>query len=178
MPDLAVFGKAIANGYPMALIGGKQRLMDFFNHPDPSKRVLLAGTYNAHPVPTAAAIATIERLLMNGGEVYRHVERLGDAMQQGIEQIMRTAGHCAVVARQGSAFCIYFMDHAPKDWHDIAEHHDFALDSGMRRNLIERGVYFFPAAVKQCSISAAHTEKDISFTLEQIEQAVAQTANS
>jgi len=25
MPDLAVFGKAVANGYPMAVIGGKQR---------------------------------------------------------------------------------------------------------------------------------------------------------
>ena len=49
MPDLAVFGKAVANGYPIAVIGGKRRLMDFFVHSDPSKRVLLAGTYNAHP---------------------------------------------------------------------------------------------------------------------------------
>jgi glutamate-1-semialdehyde 2,1-aminomutase len=179
MPDLAVFGKAVANGYPMAVIGGKQRLMDFFIHADPKKRVLLAGTYNAHPLPTAAAIATIERLLMNDGEVYRHVEILGDQIQRGIEQITRAAGLCAVVARQGSAFCVYFMDHEPKDWHDIAEHHDFALDTKMRRNLIEQGVYFFPAAVKQCSISAAHTEGDISFTLEQIEQALARaTAGS
>jgi hypothetical protein len=30
-------------------------LMDLFTDPDPSKRVLLAGTYNGHPVPTAAA---------------------------------------------------------------------------------------------------------------------------
>jgi glutamate-1-semialdehyde 2,1-aminomutase len=176
MPDLAVFGKAVANGYPMAVIGGKQRLMDLFVHADPSKRVLLAGTYNAHPLPTAAAIATIERLLMNDGEVYRHVESLGDQMQRGIEQITRAAGQCAVVARQGSAFCIYFMDHEPKDWHDIAEHHDFALDTKMRRHLIEQGVYFFPAAVKQCSISAAHTEEDISFTLEQIKRALARDA--
>ena len=173
MPDLAVFGKAVANGYPMAVIGGKRRLMDFFVHPDLSKRVLLAGTYNAHPVPTIAAISTIERLLMNDGEVYRHVEALGDQMQRGIEQIMRSAGLCAVVARQGSAFCIYFMDHEPKDWHDLAEHHNFALDTKMRKNLIEQGVYFFPLAVKQCSISAAHTKEDVQFTLEQIQQALA-----
>jgi len=177
MPDLAVFGKAVANGYPMAVIGGKRSLMDFFVHSDPSKRVLLAGTYNAHPLPTAAAIATIERLLMNDGEVYRHVESLGAQMQRGIEQIMRAASLCAVVARQGSAFCIYFMDHEPKDWHDVAEHHDFALDTKMRRNLIERGVYFFPVAVKQCSISAAHTKEDIAFTLEQIKQALALALN-
>jgi glutamate-1-semialdehyde 2,1-aminomutase len=177
MPDLAVFGKAVANGYPMAVIGGKRQLMDFFVHPDLSKRVLLAGTYNAHPVPTIAAISTIERLLMNDGEVYRHVETLGDQMQRGIEQIIRSAGLCAVVARQGSAFCIYFMDHAPKDWHDLAEHHNFALDTKMRRNLIEQGVYFFPLAVKQCSISAAHTKEDVQFTLEQIQQALARATN-
>lgn len=176
-PDLAVFGKAIANGYPMAVIGGKRRLMDFFVHPDLSKRVLLAGTYNAHPVPTIAAVSTIERLLMNDGEVYRHVETLGDQMQRGIEQIMRSAGLCAVVARQGSAFCIYFMDHEPKDWHDLAEHHNFALDTKMRKNLIEQGVYFFPLAIKQCSISAAHTKEDVQFTLEQIQQALAKAAN-
>jgi glutamate-1-semialdehyde 2,1-aminomutase len=177
MPDLAVFGKAVANGYPMAVIGGKRRLMDFFVHPDLSKRVLLAGTYNAHPVPTIAAISTIERLLMNDGEVYRHVETLGDKVQRGIEQIMRAAGICAVVARQGSAFCIYFMDHEPKDWHDLAEHHDFAFDARMRKDLVEQGIYFFPTPVKQCSISAAHTEEDIVFTLEQIEQALARAAN-
>jgi len=177
MPDLAVFGKAVANGYPIAVIGGKRRLMDFFVHPDVSKRVLLAGTYNAHPVPTIAAISTIERLLMNDSEVYRHVENLGDQMQRGIEQIMRTAGICAVVARQGSAFCLYFMDHEPKDWHDLAQHHNFALDTKMRKNLIEQGVYFFPLAVKQCSISAAHTKEDVQFTLEQIQQALARATN-
>jgi glutamate-1-semialdehyde 2,1-aminomutase len=91
LPYLAVFGKAVANGYPMAVIGGKRRLMDFFVHPDLSKRVLLAGTYNAHPVPTIAAISTIERLLMDDGEVYRHVETLGDQMQRGIEQVQKPA---------------------------------------------------------------------------------------
>jgi glutamate-1-semialdehyde 2,1-aminomutase len=176
MPDLVVFGEAVANGYPIAVHAGKRRLMDFFVHSDPSKHVLLAGTYNAHPLPTSAAIATIERLLMNDGEVYRHVETLEDRMQRGIEQIVSASGLCAVVARQGSAFCIYFMDHEPKDWHDLAEHHNFALDTRMRKNLIEQGIYFFPVPV-QCSISAAHTENDIVLTLEQIKQALARAAN-
>ena len=98
-------------------------------------------------------------------------------VQRGIEQIMRAAGICAVVARQGSAFCIYFMDHEPKDWHDLAEHHDFVLDTKMRKNLIEQGVYFFPLAAKQWSISAAHTKEDVQFTLEQVQQALARATN-
>lgn len=94
-------------------------------------------------------------------------------MQRGIEQIVSAAGLCAAVARQGSAFCIYFMDHEPKDWHDLAEHHDFAQDTSMRKNLIEQGIYFFPMPSKQCSISAAHTEEDIALTLEQIKLVLA-----
>jgi len=168
-PDLVTFGKALANGYPIAVLGGKKELMDWFVHPDPSKRVLLAGTYNAHPVPTAAAIATMERLLMNGGEVYRHVERLGKKMQDGLDEILRALSLEAVVARQGSAFCVYFMDHCPRDWHDLAASHDFSLDQQLRVALISRGIYCFPTATKQCSISFAHTEDDIEFTLEQIQ---------
>jgi glutamate-1-semialdehyde 2,1-aminomutase len=167
-PDLVVFGKAVANGYPIAVLGGKRDLMDWFVHPDLSRRVLLAGTYNAHPVPTVAAIATIERLLMNDGEVYQKVDRLGQKVQSGLERIFENVGVKAVVARQGSAFCIYFMDHLPKDWHDLAAHHDFVLDQKLRLALIDHEVYFFPTAVKQCSISFAHNEADIEFTLEQI----------
>ncbi|MCW5978599.1 MAG: aminotransferase class III-fold pyridoxal phosphate-dependent enzyme [Bryobacteraceae bacterium] len=175
-PDLAVYGKAIANGYPMAIIGGRRDLMDYFVHPEPSKRVLLAGTYNAHPVPTAAAIATIERLQMNGGEAYRHVEALGRQMEDGLCGIFRRSGVEAVVARQGSAFCVYFMDHLPVDWHDLAAHHDSAFDEAMRRALIEEGVYFFPLATKQCSISVAHTREDVTFTLEAVERVLRKLA--
>jgi glutamate-1-semialdehyde 2,1-aminomutase len=80
----------------------------------------------------------------------------------------------AVVARQGSAFCIYFMDHCPKDWHDLAKNNDFAFDDEMRRTLIERGIYFFPQATKQCSISAAHSERDIEVTLDEVEESLAE----
>jgi len=167
-PDLVVYGKAVANGYPIAVLGGKKHLMDWFVHPDPAKRVLLASTYNAHPVPTAAAIATLERLLMNDGEVYRHVEALGERMEQGVLAILQKSCEKAVVARQGSAFCIYFMDHCPKDWHDLAANHNFDLDNKMRQELIPRGVYFFPMATKQCSISFAHSADDIDQTLRQL----------
>jgi glutamate-1-semialdehyde 2,1-aminomutase len=164
-PDLAVYGKAVANGYPIALLGGREEWMNWIVHPDLSKRVLIAGTYNAHPVPTAAAIATIERLLLNDGEVYRHVESLGALMQQGLEGLVSRLGMKAVMARQGSAFALYFMDHCPRDWHDLAENHSFSQDERMRRELIECGVYYFPLAAKQCSISFAHTREDIEATL-------------
>lgn len=168
-PDLVVFGKAVANGYPMAVLGGRRDLMNWYVHPDPNQRVLLSGTYNAHPVPTAAAIATIERLLMNDGEVYTRLESLGAELQSQLEEVFERLSMRAVVARQGSALCIYFMDHEPEDWHDLATNHDFEFDVLMRKALIEEGVYFFPVATKQCSISLAHSKEDLAITVEKIE---------
>lgn len=171
-PDLVVYGKAVANGYPIAVVGGRKDLMDLFVSPDPAKRVLLAGTYNAHPVPTVAAIATIQRLGENDGAIYRHLEGLGERLQQGLEILYRKAGIDAVVARQGSAFCTYFMDHLPVDWHDLAKHHNSALDAALRKELLERGVYYFQLPMKQCSLSAAHTLEDVDLTLKAVEESL------
>ena len=175
-PDLVVYGKALANGYPMAAIGGKSDLMRYFVHPEARQRVLLAGTYNGHPVPTAAAIATIETLLDSDGAAYRVLETLGQRLASGLSRILSTAGITGTLARQGSAFCLYFMDHEPVDWHDLAGNHDFQRDTAMRRELIERGIYLFPLAVKQGSISLAHTAADIDATLEAWEQTLADAA--
>lgn len=171
-PDLSTFGKAIANGYPMGAVGGRAEIMNLFDHPDPDKRVLIAGTYNGHPVPTAAAIATMEVLRRDRDVLYPRLDALGARIQAGLEALFRRHGVKAVVARQGSAFCAYFMDHLPENWYDLASHHDMAFDLRYRRALIRRGVYQFPLPTKQGSLSAAHTEADVDFTLDATEAAL------
>ena len=64
-PDLVTYGKAVANGFPLALLGGKREYMDYIMHPDAGRRPLVSGTYNGHPVAVTAAIRTIEYLLAN-----------------------------------------------------------------------------------------------------------------
>ncbi|HEV2473248.1 MAG TPA: aminotransferase class III-fold pyridoxal phosphate-dependent enzyme, partial [Chthonomonadales bacterium] len=169
-PDLSLFGKAIANGFAIGAIAGKREIMQQFSHPNPARRVLIAGTYNAHPVPVAAAIATLEKLIREGDKIYAHLETLGSRLELGLHSLLLHAGVQAVVARQGSAFCAYFMDHAPVDWHDIAAHHNMEYDIAYRRALIEEGIYHFPIAAKQGSISAAHSDADIDQTLEATER--------
>ncbi|GIW78626.1 MAG: glutamate-1-semialdehyde 2,1-aminomutase [Gemmatales bacterium] len=164
-PDLSVFGKAIANGYPIGAIGGKEEIMNLFDAADETRRVLIAGTYNGHPVPVAAAIATIEKLKNQENTIYSKLETLGKRMEDGLLSLCRDLGITACVGRQGSAFCLYFMDHHPDNWHDLAEHHDMAKDLQYRRALIDRGVYHFPLPTKQGSISASHTPDDIDETL-------------
>jgi glutamate-1-semialdehyde 2,1-aminomutase len=165
-PDLVVYGKAIASGYPLGAIGGLKKWMDYFVHPDGSRRVLLAGTYNGHPVPTMAAIKTLEILARDNGALYSRVESLGRRMEAGLLASLDRVDLSATVVRQGSAFVVYFMDHAPVDWHDLAGHNDMSFDIQFRKAMIEKGIYLFPTATKQCSISAAHTKDDIDRTIE------------
>ena len=172
-PDLVVYGKAVANGFPLAVVGGKAEYMDSIIDPDPARRPIVAGTYNGHPVAVAAAIETVRYLVANRATLYPKMERLGAQIEAGIMDIFSRRGIGACVARQGSAFSFYLMERPPADLHDIVEGHDFNRDVALRRALIQRGVFFVPIATKQCSLSAAHTEADVAFTLEQFESAVA-----
>ncbi len=165
-PDLSVFGKAVANGYPMGVVGGKSNIMSYVDHPDPARRVLLAGTYNAHPFVVAAAIASIEKLRDRGDEIYGHLDRLGALMEQGLNDVFSEKDYPATVVRQGSAFVVYFMDHAPVSWKDIALNHNSRFDTRYRKMLIFNGIFHFPVETKQGSISFAHTQDDIEKTLE------------
>lgn len=165
-PDLSSFGKAVANGFPIGIIGGKRKYMDYFTHPDKSRKVLIAGTYNAHPVPTAAAVATLQKLASEDHNVYNHIENLGRMMEDGLKDIFGRYDQPFYVAHQGSAFCVYFMDHEPLDFHDLAVHNKNALDKEYRFRLIQNGIYHFPVPLKQGSISFAHSAEDIEQTLE------------
>jgi glutamate-1-semialdehyde 2,1-aminomutase len=140
--------------------------MNYFIHRNPSKKVLISGTFNAHPVPVAAALATLQKLKYHEKEIYSHLERLGRRMEEGLRRLFLGRNYPTTVVRQGSAFVVYFMDHAPRSWRDIAEHHDRERDMAYRRALIESGVFHFPCPTKHGCISYAHTESDIEETLE------------
>ncbi|HWU55707.1 MAG TPA: aminotransferase class III-fold pyridoxal phosphate-dependent enzyme [Rhizomicrobium sp.] len=172
-PDLVVYGKAVANGFPLAAVGGKRAHMDSIIDPDPARRPFVAGTYNGHPVAVAAAIETVRYLIANRDSLYPRMEAMGAEMERGIMDIFARRGIAACVARQGSAFSFYLMEKPPADLHDIIEGHDFARDVALRRALIQRGVFFVPIATKQCSLSAAHSDADVRFTLDAFESAVA-----
>ena len=163
-PHLSVFGKAVANGYPLGIIGGKREIMQQFDHADPTKRVLIAGMYNAHPVNTIAAIATLE--ILKKPAVYEHITKVSNQLYDGLKTLFREKGIVVSLVNNASAFCVYFAENAPTDLHDILETVDFATDVKYRKALIDKGVYHIPIACKQGSVSYSHTAEDIAKTLE------------
>jgi glutamate-1-semialdehyde 2,1-aminomutase len=170
--DLCTYGKAFANGFPIAALAGKAAFMDLAIAADAEKRVLVAGTYNSHPVPVAAAIACLKKLMDPKLNVYGRLELLAQKLEAGQCELFACHGIPAVISRVGSASCVYFTDREPQDWWDILEYHDAVFDTHYRRALIERGIYHFPVIVKQGSISFAHSELDIQKTLEATDDAL------
>jgi glutamate-1-semialdehyde 2,1-aminomutase len=171
-PDLSTFGKAIANGYPMAALAGKTDLLDLAIADDPKRRVLMAGTYNAHPVTVAATLACLRKLADPNLRVYETLDRLTAKLTAGIESAFKKQGVTAVVSRQGSAHSYYFMSEVPTNWWQLVTNHDFPRDARLRKALIERGIYYFPTPTKQGSVSFAHSEADIERTIEAFEAAI------
>lgn len=74
-PDIAVFAKAISNGYPMAAIIGKTQFMDA------AQRSFISSTYWTDRTGPAAAIATIEKFVQNS--VHQHLHEMGSIIQNG-----------------------------------------------------------------------------------------------
>lgn len=171
-PDLSTYGKAIANGFPIAALAGKARFMELVTSADPHRRVLIAGTYNCHPVPVAAAIACLRKLTDPALNVYATLDALSVRLEHGVMRLMADHKVPANFVRQGSAHCTYFMPSPPNNWWEALNGHDFAFDVRYRRELIERGIYQFPVAAKQGSISFAHTEADIDQTIEATDAAL------
>lgn len=162
-PDLTTMAKGIANGYPLAVLCGREDLMDRCG---PDGDVFFAGTFNAHPVGLAASLATIEVLERPGS--YDHMFRLGDRMREGMTEITGRLGIDAVSTGFGTIFVTYFMT-GPVNSYDDLLRNDVARFVGFRRGLIERGVYMLPVNLKRNHISLAHTDEDIDATLEAAE---------
>lgn len=159
-PDLTTMGKAIANGFPLAALAGRADLME---HCRPGGDVFYAGTFNAHPMNVAAALATVE--ILERPESYAHLFALGDRIRAGLAEIARRHGVTATVAGFGSVFVTYFME-PPIDNYDDLLRNDVSRFITYRRRLIERGIYKLPVNLKRNHISLAHTVDDIDETLQ------------
>lgn len=161
-PDLTTMAKAIANGYPCAVVAGRRDFMLQFSTA-PGGKVFVGGTYNGHPVGTAAALATIAAL--EDGSVYERTFRLGGRMRSGLQEIADRLGIAMVSAGYGSVFTPYFMEGPVERYEDLLRN-DTAKDIGFRSAMIERGIFMLPLAIKRNHISAAHSEADIERTLD------------
>jgi glutamate-1-semialdehyde 2,1-aminomutase len=157
-PDLAVFGKAMANGFPVSAIAGRAVLMDLLSGPT---KVVHAGTYNGGAVMMAATVACLEVLRQRS--TYAALESVGIELMDGIRDLLDSRGIPAVVQGWPQIFHVGFGTSGPITDYRSARSADAAayvrfttalLAQGVRA--LERGAWF---------LSTAHTSEVVGTTL-------------
>ena len=88
VPDLACFGKGMANGYPLAAVVGREEPMRAF------EEIFFSMTYSGETVSLAAAMATLEvlryepvldRIWARGAELREGIRRLAQGVSFGVD---------------------------------------------------------------------------------------------
>ncbi|MEM6456474.1 MAG: aspartate aminotransferase family protein [Acidobacteriota bacterium] len=95
-PDLLCCGKAVAGGLPIGLVLGRRAVMDAWTHPGEARHT---GTFVAHPLAWAAALATLD--VLENDDLPDRARRLGDALAPRLADWPRRFAAVAAVRGRG-----------------------------------------------------------------------------
>jgi glutamate-1-semialdehyde 2,1-aminomutase len=164
-PDLAVFAKALAAGFPLAAVVGRREVMERVE----AGGVMHGGTYNANVMSIAAGLAALEELSRDDGQAYRDMTRRGERLMEELPAIARRHGESVRIFGVGPAFHVAFTDDD-----DVHDYRSFSRIDAARRDrfnarlhsegvrITARGTWF---------LSAAHSDEDIEESLAAAERA-------
>ncbi|MBN2468610.1 MAG: glutamate-1-semialdehyde 2,1-aminomutase [Deltaproteobacteria bacterium] len=165
IPDLTCLGKIIGGGLPIGAFGGKREIMENLA---PSGPVYQAGTLSGNPLATTAGLATLKLLAQPG--TYERLEKLGNDLTREVDQRARQAGQAICSNRVGSMFSIFFTNERVIDY-KTALRSDTVKFSRYFHAMLKRGVYLAPSQFEAGFISSAHSEEDVTKTVEAVEEA-------
>jgi glutamate-1-semialdehyde 2,1-aminomutase len=90
-PDLACFGKAIANGYSFSLLAGRREIMNLGGLRHSGRRVfLLSQTHSSETIGLAACRATLDEC--RRVDISRYIWALGKRLVEGFRTLAREEG--------------------------------------------------------------------------------------
>ena len=142
-PDLVVLGKAMANGFPLAAVGGRADLMAG------ASRTWISSTLATEGVALAAARATLE--VFERDDVCGHLHRVGTRLLHGLHGLQRR--YPETISGVGGIAEMCFLHYATEDLSRAV-----ALGAAKRGLLFKRTAYNF--------VSLAHDEGTVDRTLE------------
>jgi glutamate-1-semialdehyde 2,1-aminomutase len=177
-PDISVFGKAIANGFPVSAVVGKKEVMEIT---DPKKgKVPFMGTYNASQTSLAACDASLRQLA--DGKVQSHLHRASETLVKGFNEAVGTVGVAARMQGIGGKFQVYFTNHEVTDYR-IAALSDEKKYAVFQKAMMNRGIYFyhgasFPTHLFHHGVSYAHSDEDLSAVLKAAEESLKEVKRS
>ena len=129
-PDLAAFGKALANGYPLAAVVGKAPLMDA------ARRTWISSTLASESTALAAALAVLD--WHDETDICAKLAVIGHEMHAAVERAITTSGARGVRTDGVDAMWLLHWDDPARENHFVRA----ALGGGV---LFKRGAYNFAA---------------------------------
>ena len=164
-PDLTTLGKIIGGGMPVGAYGGRA---DIMNVVSPLGPVYQAGTLSGNPVAMASGIATLTTL--KESNPYPRLESITQKLVTGLSELARNAGIAHTIPHVGSMFTLFFNPATVTNL-KVASDSDTKAFARYFHAMLEHGVYLACSQFEANFISAAHTDDDITATLNAAKQA-------
>ena len=155
MPDLSVFGKAMAGGLTQSAVVGRADLID-----QVTAGVVHAGTFNANPLALAAVEATMRALTEPG--IYQALESVSAEFERAVGAVLDAGPGRGSLNRVGSLLQ-YVPDGGTTGLHGTGGLWDAILDGMLRR-----GFLFMPSG--KVFLSTTHTTSDVEATAEALDK--------
>ena len=173
-PDITTFAKAVANGYPIAVVAGRKAVMRTFR----SGGAAHGGTYTAHSVSLAAAEECLR--ILDETPALATIASYGESLKAGISTILDRRGIVHSYTGHPSMFGLFFAEQAPDNYRDWKTS-DYSFYDQMAYYLHDLGVIVEPDSREPWFICEAHgreasclpdtlaaVETAVDLTLEQI----------
>ena len=160
-PDVTVIGKIMGGGFPIGAFCGRRDIFERLDHrkyPDMRQRAFHGGTFTGNPVSTIAGIKTLD--ILRRGEVYRHIDGLGEKVRRGLEDIIGRSRIEAVITGLCSTFAIHFQKEVPMNIRDVARN-DTKAARAYFAHMLSRGITYVSASLPHSFICEAHTSGDV-----------------
>ncbi len=160
-PDLTTLGKVIGGGMPVGAFGGKREIMECIA---PLGSVYQAGTLSGNPVAMAAGLKTLE--LISAPDFYQQLSDKTKNFVLAMQERAKHAGIAMSVNYVGGMFGLFFSEEEKISRFSQVMQCDQALFKRFFHAMLAEGVYLAPSAFEAGFVSAAHSDKDLTQTLD------------
>lgn len=174
-PDMTTFAKAAGGGYQIAGFGGPREIMQEIVPPDRedaeswNTSAFHGGTYNGHPVSCAAGLATLE--LLSEGDVYDHIDELGEKLFEGLQEVADDVGVPANVEYVGSMGQVYMTDAEMHTYRDTWQANGEQFADWWREAAAGGALFGNPLQSERFFTTYTHTDEQIETALSIAEDA-------
>lgn len=162
--DLCTFAKAIANGYPLSVVAGREDIMRHVGD-----GVVHGGTFTGHSVSLAAAAKTLE--ILDETTALQDIENYGLQLQDGLSQILSQRGIVHCFTGHPALMGLFFAESAPSNYREWI-HSDYAFYDTLAPELHEQGIIVEPDSREPWFLCESHNVGCLQETLDKFERAV------